>query len=35
MIPPGHYLLVRNGRVELKQYWDLDFPDAGSRAHIG
>ncbi len=28
-IPPGHYLKVRDGRVELKQYWDLDFPDAG------
>src|SRR4051812_45084746 len=28
-IPPGHYLRVRDGRVELKQYWDLDFPDAG------
>src|SRR5689334_3485168 len=28
-LPPGHYLRVRNGRVELRQYWDLDFPDAG------
>src|SRR5205823_4239259 len=28
-IPPGHYLKVKDGRVELKQYWDLDFPDAG------
>jgi asparagine synthase (glutamine-hydrolysing) len=28
-IPPGHFLRVRDGRVELKQYWDLDFPDAG------
>jgi asparagine synthase (glutamine-hydrolysing) len=28
-IPPGHYLRVKDGRVELKQYWDLDFPDAG------
>jgi asparagine synthase (glutamine-hydrolysing) len=28
-IPPGHYLRVQDGRVELKQYWDLDFPDAG------
>ena len=31
-IPPGHYLRVRDGRVELKQYWDLDFPDAGAGA---
>jgi asparagine synthase (glutamine-hydrolysing) len=28
-IPPGHYLRVRDGRVELRKYWDLDFPDAG------
>ncbi len=28
-LPPGHFLQVRDGRVELKQYWDLDFPDAG------
>ena len=34
MIPPGHYLLVRDGRVELKQYWDLDFPDAGSERRL-
>jgi asparagine synthase (glutamine-hydrolysing) len=29
-IPPGHYLRVKDGRIELKQYWDLDFPDAGA-----
>src|SRR5271154_6349811 len=29
-IPPGHFLRVRDGRVEQKQYWDLDFPDAGA-----
>ncbi|CAN5875795.1 asparagine synthase (glutamine-hydrolyzing) [soil metagenome] len=28
-IPPGHYLKIKDGRVELKKYWDLDFPDAG------
>jgi asparagine synthase (glutamine-hydrolysing) len=28
-LPPGHYLRIKDGRVELKQYWDLDFPDAG------
>jgi asparagine synthase (glutamine-hydrolysing) len=33
-IPPGHYLLVRNGRAELKQYWDLDFPDSGSERRL-
>jgi asparagine synthase (glutamine-hydrolysing) len=29
-IPPGHFLRVHDGRVELKKYWDLDFPDAGA-----
>jgi asparagine synthase (glutamine-hydrolysing) len=24
-LSPGHYLIVRDGRVEEKQYWDLDF----------
>jgi asparagine synthase (glutamine-hydrolysing) len=28
-IPPGHYLKVKDGRIELRRYWDLDFPDAG------
>ena len=28
-IAPGHFLRVRDGRIELRQYWDLDFPDAG------
>jgi asparagine synthase (glutamine-hydrolysing) len=28
-IPPGHFLLVRDGKIALRQYWDLDFPDAG------
>ena len=33
-IPPGHYLRVRDGRVELKRYWDLDFPDAGQERRL-
>jgi asparagine synthase (glutamine-hydrolysing) len=28
-IPPGHFLRARDGRVEIKKYWDIDFPDAG------
>lgn len=24
-IPAGHYLLCREGKIEVKQYWDLDF----------
>jgi asparagine synthase (glutamine-hydrolysing) len=33
-IPPGHYLRVRDGRFELKRYWDLDFPDAGQERRL-
>ena len=25
-LSPGWYLLARNGRTELRQYWDLQFP---------
>jgi asparagine synthase (glutamine-hydrolysing) len=28
-LPPGHFLRVKDGRVEKRMYWDLDFPDAG------
>lgn len=24
-LPPGHWLRVRNGDVQIKSYWDLDF----------
>lgn len=24
-LAPGHYLLIKNGRAEVKQYWDLHF----------
>jgi asparagine synthase (glutamine-hydrolysing) len=34
LIPPGRYLKVRDGRIELKQYWDLDFPDAGDERRL-
>lgn len=33
-IPPGHYLKVKDGRIELKQYWDLDFPDQGDERRL-
>src|SRR5262249_24843314 len=33
-IPPGHYLLVKDGRAELKMYWDLDFPDEGEERRL-
>jgi asparagine synthase (glutamine-hydrolysing) len=28
-LPPGHFLRVRDGRIALQRYWDLDFPDRG------
>lgn len=27
-LAPGHYLLVKNGRPVIKQYWDLEFPES-------
>jgi asparagine synthase (glutamine-hydrolysing) len=33
-IPPGHFLRVRDGRVERKIYWDLDFPDEGQERRL-
>ncbi len=24
-LPPGHYMLVRNGQMELQRYWDISF----------
>jgi asparagine synthase (glutamine-hydrolysing) len=26
-LPPGYYLLARNGKTEVRQYWDLQFPN--------
>jgi asparagine synthase (glutamine-hydrolysing) len=28
-LAPGQTLTVRDGRISLQRYWDLDFPDAG------
>ena len=33
-IPPGHFLEARDGRVEVRRYWDLDFPDAGQERRL-
>ncbi|HKR27799.1 MAG TPA: asparagine synthase (glutamine-hydrolyzing) [Acidobacteriaceae bacterium] len=32
---PGHYLLVKNGRPEIRQYWDLDFAVSQRQESIG
>jgi asparagine synthase (glutamine-hydrolysing) len=29
-IPPGHYLLARDGEISVKSYWQVTFPDAQS-----
>jgi asparagine synthase (glutamine-hydrolysing) len=28
-LEPGHSLLVRDGKIQIRRYWDLDFPHAG------
>jgi len=30
-LSPGHYLVARKGRVEIKQYWDLNFCEQPGR----
>ena len=29
-LPAGHYAVWRDGSLEITQYWDLKFPDAGA-----
>jgi len=33
-LPPGYYLKVKDGRVEIRRYWDLDFPDSGDERRM-
>jgi asparagine synthase (glutamine-hydrolysing) len=33
-LPPGYYLKIKDGRVERRRYWDLDFPDAGDERRM-
>jgi asparagine synthase (glutamine-hydrolysing) len=33
-LAPGHYLRVKDGRVEVRKYWDLDFPDEGQEVRL-
>ncbi len=30
-LPPGHFLRTRGDRIEIKRYWQVDFPAAGDR----
>ncbi|MBI5117895.1 asparagine synthase (glutamine-hydrolyzing), partial [Candidatus Poribacteria bacterium] len=29
-VPAGHYVVIRNGDLNVKQYWSLEFPSPGS-----
>jgi asparagine synthase (glutamine-hydrolysing) len=29
-LPPGHFLRVRDGRIQVSPYWELSFPEADS-----
>jgi len=31
-VPPGHYVLVKQGNVSVELYWEPDFPDAAGTA---
>ena len=33
-LAPGNYLLVKNGRAEIRQYWDLSFSKAAKSRNI-
>jgi asparagine synthase (glutamine-hydrolysing) len=33
-LAPGHYLKVKDGKLSVHQYWDLDFPDAGQERRL-
>ncbi len=33
-LAPGYFLKVKDGRIEMKRYWDLDFPDQGSERRM-
>jgi asparagine synthase (glutamine-hydrolysing) len=28
-LPPGHFMLVRDGQIKVEPYWELTYPEAG------
>jgi asparagine synthase (glutamine-hydrolysing) len=34
-LAPGHYLLAKNGRTEIRQYWDLTFSKTAKKPESG
>jgi len=33
-VPPGHYLIATDKHLQLIQYWDFNYPEAGDRAAL-
>jgi asparagine synthase (glutamine-hydrolysing) len=29
-VPPGHFLIASEGQIQLRQYWDFNYPEAGT-----
>jgi asparagine synthase (glutamine-hydrolysing) len=29
-LDPGHFLLVQDGKIQIRSYWDLEFPQGGN-----
>jgi len=29
---PGHYILLKDGKLEIKKYWDLEFPEIENKS---
>jgi asparagine synthase (glutamine-hydrolysing) len=29
----GHYILIKNGDLQIREYWDLDYPEEGALAY--
>jgi asparagine synthase (glutamine-hydrolysing) len=34
-LPAGHYLIYENGRLQVTQYWDLDYPESRQATALG
>lgn len=34
-LEPGHYLILQNGKIRIKQYWDLCFETGGQNGNLG
>lgn len=33
-LPPAHYLIVKDGRIDIKRYWDMKFPEEDEYADL-